>query len=470
MKIGNIGALIRSGFMRIIFLSLLILFLGCSSGKKESSLTSSSSSSSGNGGPKREKVEKTKKPAKSVRKKMKTVKVAPKVVEKPIKKLTKVEMKQYVTGVNGVAYKLYKELAKQKGNIHFSPLSVTMGLSMAISGTNNESETKALKTLGIASKDIMVRGAASQLSGTDTGVSTSFVLANRLYCSHKNPFLPSYRAGLKRYFKAGALSRDFTKSVILSKEANDWVSLVTKKQIPSIVSPGDFSGDTRMLLLSTIYFSAPWRFQFLKHKTSLETFYLSRNRRKKMDVNMMYLFAPFKSLRKGAVKVAVMDYDKGDFSMVLFTNGGKMKALEKIITTPGRVEKLLKKCIKENVKIFLPRFSVTSQFDLTDSLKKLGFGHLFKEGVDFSKLSKGDLLLSKVRHNAMIRIDEKGVISAATTAIIALLNGDPNYPKIRFNTPFMYMIKDNRSGAILFMGRVMNPTPAEKNLSRGMFH
>jgi serine protease inhibitor len=453
--------------MRIIVLLLLILSLGCSSGKKEGSSTSSSCR---NDGKNPKEVKRPKNSAEPVPRNIKTVKPTVKIVEKPVKLLTKIEMTQYIKGINGIAYKLYAELAKQKGNIHFSPLSITMGLSMAISGTDKEIETKSLRSLGIVSKDIMVRGAASQLSGTDSGKSTIFTIANRLYGSHKEPFLKSYLSGLKRYFKASALSRDFSKSSIIAKEANDWVSSVTKKRIPSIVSPGDFSGDTRMLLLSTIYFSAPWRFQFSKYKTSSETFYLTKNRSKKMAVNMMYLFAPFKSLRKGAVKVAVMDYDKGDFSMVLFTNGGKIKTLEKIITTPGRVEKLLKKCSRENVKIFLPRFTLKSDFELTDSLKKFGFDQLFKPGVDFSKLSKGKLFLSKVKHKAMIGVDEKGVVSAAATAIFALKNGDPNYPKIRFNTPFIYMIRDNRSGAILFMGRVMNPTPAEKTLSRRMRH
>ncbi len=190
-----------------------------------------------------------------------------------------------------------------------------------------------------------------------------------------------------------------------------------------------------------------------------------------MTVNMMYLFAPFRSLRKGAVRLVEMDFADGRNSMVFVTGRGGIRGLEAQVGSMKTLRGLLKKATVERVKVFLPRFAISSALELSKPLAALGFGPLFARGADFTGLTKVPLFLSTVQHGATLRVDEKGVVATAATAIFALKNGNPAYPKLRFDHPFLYFIIDKRNDLVLFAGRVMVPTAARGSLTpRRMRH
>ncbi|MBU1239358.1 serpin family protein, partial [Myxococcota bacterium] len=241
-------------------------------------------------------------------------------------------------------------------------------------------------------------------------------------------------------------------------------------RISSIIAPKDILRDESLLVISSIFFAAPWRYQFSPRKTSVEPFVIPGKKKKTMNVHMMYLFAPFVSRHRGAVKTLVMEYLKGEYSMILMVSDGDVASLAKKVNNPGALAKILAGCKRQRVKVFLPRFSISGEYDISWPVEQLGFGWLFSPNGDLSGISAGRTYVSKVKHSAMIKVDEKGTVPAAVTAIFALKNGNPAYPKIHFNKPFVYIVRDNRTGAILFMGQVVRPTPAAGKPAPRMRH
>ena len=114
--------------------------------------------------------------------------------------------------------------------------------------------------------------------------------------------------------------------------------------------------------------------------------------------------------------------------------------------------------IKKKVDVIIPKFKITSSFDLEDYLKKMGMEDAFTGAADFSGMTgKKDLQIDKVVHKAFIEVNEKGTEAAASTAVTMRKSSAAMLPVFRADHPFLYFVKDNKTGSILFMGQVMNP-------------
>ncbi len=237
----------------------------------------------------------------------------------------------------------------------------------------------------------------------------------------------------------------------------------TKGKITDLIPAGVLSDMTRLVLTNAIYFKGNWLHQFNKDSTQPAPFHLSATQ--KVEVPLMFQKERYKFGRakfgESGLKVLELPYKGEELSMVLLlpdeTDG--LAALEKELTAEN-LKSWTAKLGKPEVMVFLPKFKMTAEFQLNDVLAKLGMPLAFAPGsADFSGMDgKMDLYISAVVHKAFVDVNEEGTEAAAATGVVFGVTSVPvDPPEFRADHPFVFLIRDNRSGAILFMGRVLDP-------------
>ena len=243
------------------------------------------------------------------------------------------------------------------------------------------------------------------------------------------------------------------------KKINAWVEKQTRDKIKDLLQPGVLMPETRLVLTNAIYFKAGWLHPFNAKLTAKEDFFAAAGARK---VDMMRQTKDFFLYEDKDYQLLNMPYERGDLAMIVVLPREKegLAALEKRLT-PRDVDQALAKASDRSVRLSLPRFKMTFQRELRDDLEALGMRRAFSKEADFTGISSREgLLISKVVHKAFVDVDEKGTEAAAATAVIIAPTAVPR-PKtpavFTADHPFLFWIQDNRSGAVLFMGRVVNP-------------
>ncbi len=251
---------------------------------------------------------------------------------------------------------------------------------------------------------------------------------------------------------------DFNKSKQAALTINQWVAKQTKQFIKKLVSPSNFSKETRLALLNAIYFHANWAKPFQKLKTNEHgIFYITPNSR--LTAAMMSQAAVFPYLANKEFQLISLPYTSKNISMIILLPRSTVK-LETIIQQLQlkQLNQWISKLKPTMLQLELPRFSFDSRLPLTNTLKKLGLTTAFNQQANFSALSKEPLLISTVLQKAIIRVNEKGTTAAAATA--AIMNTFAMiHPQVSFkaNRPFLFLIRDNQSGLILFIGTLHSP-------------
>jgi serpin B len=241
---------------------------------------------------------------------------------------------------------------------------------------------------------------------------------------------------------------------------NKWVEDKTNKKIKDLLKPGILKPVTKLVLTNAIHFKGTWKKQFKKEYTRKVKFHL--NEKKDVEVEMMRLTEQkFKYMRGEGFQAVELPYTGEKLSMV--------------VLLPDKVDglaKLEKECTGENLKKWLsqmrtskvdilgiPKFKMTCEFSLADTLKEMGMPTAFGMGADFSGMNgKKDLFISAVIHKAFVDVNEEGTEAAATTAVVVEKKSAAVRRTVFYaDHPFLFMIRDTRTGAILFMGRLVNP-------------
>src|SRR5208282_566314 len=248
---------------------------------------------------------------------------------------------------------------------------------------------------------------------------------------------------------------------------NQWVEKQTNKKIQNLLGPGTVTPLSRLILTNAIYFKAAWADQFNKNATENADFHLSVG--KTIQAPTMHNSGGYYYLKGPSFQALLMPYEKDEISMLILLPDSVdgLSALERSLSA-GNLEKWTAALSYEHeVIVSLPRFKMTQQFELSSTLEGMGMKTAFDpNSADFSGMT-GDksLVISAAIHKAYIDLDENGTEAAAATAVImematAMASQYAPPPPIYFTAdhPFLFLIRDNVSGAILFMGRVTDPT------------
>jgi serpin B len=383
-----------------------------------------------------------------------------------------------VDGNNKFALELFAKLQSTKGNLFFSPYSISTALAMAHAGARNETESQITEMLHFpvsanrrtesASKLLLDRqqfaltfgNIIKDLNNRGRKGNYTLTVANALWGQKDYGFLKEFLELIESSYDGGLNEVDFVRAAETARKTiNAWVEKKTNDKIKNLISEGVLDSMTRLVLTNAIYFKGNWARQFEEKRTQDAPFTLSDGQ--KINAATMNQKAEFGYMETDTFQALELPYVDEELSMVILLPK-KFDALDEFekTLTPEILTQWLIKIHKREVVVFLPKFKMTSQFSLASVLESMGMEDAFSSNADFSGINgKRDLFISAVIHKAYVEVNEEGTEAAAATGVVMRLTsvGPAPIPVFRADHPFLFLIRDNLTDSILFIGRVANP-------------
>lgn len=384
----------------------------------------------------------------------------------PLFAADKPDLTLLVKGNTDFAFALYSQLAQDKGNLFFSPFSISSALAMTYAGARGETAKQMAEVLHFAQAGADLHPAFSQLTArlNAGGKNYQLSVANALWGQAGFKFRPEFLDINNRYYGAGFKPVDYIKDANREKTRqtiNRWVEKKTQNKIKELIKPDILTALTRLVLTNAIYFKGQWQTQFKAADTKPMPFYIS-NTEKTAPPTMSLLKTKFNYAENDQAQILEMPYKGGDISMVILLPRAEvgLTKLEGDLQAE-KIQSWLARLSSTKVDVYLPRFKLEKDVSLNEKLKSLGMTDAFDAAkADFSGMAPGNqLYITSVIHKAFVEVNEEGTEAAAATAVVVgLKSAAPDRPVVfRADHPFIFLIRDNRSGGILFMGRLVDP-------------
>lgn len=354
-------------------------------------------------------------------------------------------------------------------NLFFSPFSIASALGMTLAGAEGETEQQMRAVFHIGDDEAAHHAAYAELRARVFGKpadcpSMDLTMANRLFGQEDYPWLEAFLQVTELDYGAGLEELDFVGAPESARvHINDWVAEQTEDRIEDLLPEGSVTEGTRLVLANAIYFLGDWEDPFDAEQTGEAPF--TRADGSVVPVPMMMQETEARVAWADGALAVELDYMGGRQSMVVVMPEDPAVGLDAVSAfVPARLS-----TIEENLApvgdiwLGLPRFEFSQETDLKAMLQELGMVDAFVDGAaDFTDMadmeaSSESLFISGAFHKAFISVDEKGTEAAAATAVVV---GTESAPSVNFiaDRPFEFYIRDNVSGAILFMGRVHDPS------------
>ncbi|MGH7951516.1 MAG: serpin family protein [Limisphaerales bacterium] len=365
---------------------------------------------------------------------------------------------------NGFAFNLLKQIAKEQPtqNIFISPFSVSTALQMLDNGASGKTKSEIQSVLKTENLPPEKLNAAFKELNQSLKSQTNVILdlANGIWYKKGFQLKPDFVAADKEFFQAELAPVDF-ESPKSANIINDWANKETRGKISGVVS-FPFPPLTRVILANAIYFKGKWETAFKKEMTEPRDFYLPNGNSKQTP--MMQRDGKFNYQETADFQAVQLPY-KGGLRMELFlpkTNSNPQKLVEEF-RGKNAWQKIENEFGERDGFVALPKFKMDYEVELNDPLEALGMKQAFDDAANFSGISTMPLNISEVKQKSFVKVDEEGTEAAAVTTITMLGSAiDMNRPKpfeMIVNRPFFFVIADNQTQTILFMGIVNDPKP-----------
>ena len=372
-----------------------------------------------------------------------------------------VEQQALVQANNQFAFTLFNKSGTQetKENLFISPFSVSMALSMTLNGAAGTTKTGMENTLGFGGKQASQINEynmflSEQLQGIDKNV--IFSIANSIWYRNSFTIIPSFITTNHVYYNAEVTPLDFNSPSAVST-INNWVSTKTNKAIPTIIDK--ISSDKVMYLINALYFKGSWTSKFDGSKTSDQNF--NKEDLSVIKCKMMNQESTYRCFVRDTLSAIEMPYGQGNFVMTVLVPGTG-KTISGLIAAfnADNWKKWNDAMASNKVQVSLPRFKMSYENTLNDLLSSMVMADAFNPIVaDFTGINTGaGLYISEVKHKTMIDVNEEGTTAAAVTSVGVSTTAIQIPLVININKPFVFVISEKTTGAILFTGRIMDPT------------
>jgi len=375
-----------------------------------------------------------------------------------------------VNGNNTFAINLYESLHSQNGNLVFSPYSISLALAMTYAGARNQTESQMAQAMQFNLPQGQLHPAFNSLdlelanegkAQGNNGQPLQLNIANAVWAEQTYAFQQAYLDLIAQDYGAGIQLADFVKNYEAARKTiNDWVSKQTKNKINDLLIPGSVNSLTRMVLVNAIYFKADWIVPFDANNTTDSNFTLLDGTQSKVKMmNNGELDLPY--IQGDGYQAVELPYQGNSTAMdIILPDAGNFQNFESTLDAQ-KLNNILNSMQSTPIALGLPKFSFTTDFSLHDQLQALGMTDAFDPNkADFSGMTGNhDLFIGNVIHKAFVAVDEKGTEAAAATAVIMQAASAPLQQKVHLvvDHPFIFLIRDLKSGQILFIGRVLNP-------------
>jgi serpin B len=375
--------------------------------------------------------------------------------------------------VNDFGLDLYRVVAGREladDNAVVSPASVALALAMARAGARGATASEmdaVLRRFGAdetaawpAALDEAFAERTQTLRGPDgTPVEVTLRIANAPFSQRGMPLEPAFLEALGARFGAGLRLVDYIGATEAARRTiNDWVAGQTEQRIPELLGPGLLTPDSRLTLVNAIYLKAPWATPFAAEATAPAPF--TRPDGSLVDVPTMATRATLEYASGTGWRAVEIPYVSGQLAMIVIVPDD-LAAFEAELDA-GSLEAIVAALEDRPVNLALPRFSIETKASLADALRALGMPLAFDPArADFSGITAAEaLVVDEVVHQANIDVDEKGTeAAAATAAVMRATSADREEPvTFRADRPFLFALRDVPTGAVLFLGRVTDPS------------
>lgn len=367
---------------------------------------------------------------------------------------------EMVNNNNSFAFSLYNKTMGMNSRV-VSPLSVTYLMSMLANGADGETQQQILATLGWAGEGIQQpslqdindysRMLIEKTARLDKAVTVE--IANYVAVNKEFKLNSKFQKSVERDYKAGVESLNFTSPSTL-KRINDWCNDRTHGMIPSIIN--ELDPDAVSYLMNAIYFNGTWKDKFSKEETKQEMF--RGYTRDIQYVDMMHRHGEYFYADGDGYSAVSIPYGNGAFRMtvILPTEGSFLRDVMASMDG-GKFQALQRSMEKCNVDLKIPRFTTEVDLPLNDIISALGAPLIFSPQADFSQFARGNFYVSKMFQKAKIEVSEEGTKAAAVTAAIMMMSAVRPEKKrnvvFHADSPFAYIISENSTGSIYFMGQ-----------------
>jgi len=380
-------------------------------------------------------------------------------------------MVELVEGNSAFAFDLYQLLAEEQAgrNLFYSPYSISLALAMTYAGARGETEEQMADALRFAlpqnelhpalnalDQELAQRGEGAE--GKD-GEGFRLNIANAIWGQKDYTFRDAFLDVLAENYGAGLRVLDFAAAPEEARTMiNDWVSDETEGKIENLIPRQALGPLTRLVLTNAIYFNAAWANTFEEAATQEAPF--ARLDGSEVTVPLMRQTESFGYAEGDGYQAVELPYDGREMSMViLLPDRERFETFENALDGQ-EVQRIIEDLTYRQVALSMPRFEFDSAFSLNEALRELGMPDAFSAAADFSGMTGGkDLFISDVLHKAFVSVDEEGTEAAAATAVIMAESAMPTEPvEFTADHPFVFLIRDVKTGAVLFVGRVVDPS------------
>jgi len=374
-----------------------------------------------------------------------------------------------VRGNAAFAFDLLHVLSEPAGNLFYSPYSVSAALAMVYAGARGETARQMGQALRFDLDQDTLHPAFNRLDlelarrgevdPPYEGEGFELRIVNAAWGQRGYTFLARYLDVLAVSYGAGVRLLDFVEDPEGSRiKINDWVSERTNERIVDLLPSGSIDTLVRLVLTNAIYFNAPWLTPFDPEETAPGTF--APLGADAVSVSMMRAVEARRYANWTGGQAVELPYNGETLSMILFVpDRGTYEAFEAGFDL-ARYDEIVSSLASRQVDLRLPKFEVSYEVSLVDGMAVLGMTDAFTDTADFSGIDgTRDLSISDILHKTWVSVDEAGTEAAAATAVVFRLVSFPGPPVVvTVDRPFLFVIRDIPTGAILFVGRVVNPT------------
>lgn len=372
---------------------------------------------------------------------------------------------QQIKRTNAFTANFFLEVTKDShngNNAFLSPFGISTAMAMVYNGAGGETKEAISKVfrfdqIGDAQLNTYYQTLIKGLPLVES--QTELHIGNAIWHSQNVPVNPDFLKINEQFYDARVGKLDFSdpnaKDVV-----NNWVKEKTRSKIDKILE--STSARDLAYLINAIYFKGMWEQKFDKKDTKKAAFHLPTGGTVQAD--FMHRRHSYGMLTMGPAGVLAIEipYTNKRFSMLLIQPtdalGGNWSAV-KLAEFIGALGSESAKFQPTLMNLYLPKFKFYYEQDLNDVLTQMGMGMAFQDDADFSNLSDKPAKISEVKHKAFIEVDEEGTEAAAVTSVGVEVTSTP--PEVRFDRPFIFVIKENKSNLVLFIGKINNPVSGE---------
>ena len=386
------------------------------------------------------------------------------------------QLAELAAGNATFALDLHRQLASDSAaNQFLSPYSISVALAMTYAGARGETETQMRETLRYTlgedvhaafetlAAELEERSTTQDPVEDETVDAFQLAVANALWGREGYPFSGSYRSLIESHYGGGLRRADFAGDPAGERERiNEWVAERTEDRIENLLPPGSLTPATVLVLTNAIYFMASWQFEFDPANTRDGSFRALDGSTATVPMMRQNLRTNYASV-SGAQAIE-LPYVGEEVSMVLVVpDEGEFESFEQGLDAEGLFG-IFEALGDASGDVRMPRFEFESEVQLSKTLSELGMPVAFGGEANFDGMVEGgdgDLWIDEVYHKAFVSVDEEGTEASAATAIVMLESAPATTFDLTIDRPFLFVIRDRPTDAVLFLGRVTDAGAAQ---------